>query len=99
MSQEGLRLAERDDERRLALAALAGIPTVEALRTALPLIEQESLSEEAGAAVVAIAQKLLPDHAAAVLEAMDRVRKSVKNEELLRQAADLRARAEQAGRK
>lgn len=98
MSREGLRLAGRDDERRLALAALAGVPTLEALQTVLPLLEREGLSEEAGAAAVAIGQKLLPDHAAAVLDAMDRVGKSVKNEELLRQVAELRARAEQAGR-
>jgi HEAT repeat protein/type 1 glutamine amidotransferase len=98
MCREGLRLAQRDDERRLALAVLAGVPTVEALRTALPFVEREGVSEEAGAAVIAIAEKLLPDHPAAVIEAMDRVRKGVKAAEVLRQAAELRARAEQGGR-
>jgi HEAT repeat protein/type 1 glutamine amidotransferase len=98
MSQEALRLAERDDERRLVLATLAGVPTLEALRTALPYLEREGLSEEAAAAVVAIAPGLLPDQDAVVIEALDRVRKHVKNEELLRQAAELRRRAAQAVR-
>ncbi len=98
MGREGLRQAQRDDERRLALATLAGIPTADALQTVLPFIEQEGLSEEAGAAAVAIAQKLLPGQPAAVREAMDRVRRHLKNVELLRQAAELHTRAEQAGR-
>ena len=59
----------------------------------LPLLEQDGLAEEAGAAAVAIAQKLSPEHAAAVAEAMDRVLGRVKNEEARRQAAELRVRA------
>lgn len=98
MCREGLRLAARDDERRVALAALAGVPTLEALQSALPLVEREGLSEEAGAAAVAIAPAVLPGHPRAVLEAMDRVLQRVKNPDLRRQAEDLRARAEQAGR-
>jgi HEAT repeat protein/type 1 glutamine amidotransferase len=98
MCQEGLLLAGRDDERRLALAALAGVPTIEALRTALPFVEREGLAEEASAAVVAIAPPLLPAHSRAVVEAMDQVLKRVKSVEVRRQAEGLRARAEQAGR-
>jgi hypothetical protein len=98
MAREGLRLAARDDERRLALAALGGVPTAEALRTALPLVEREGLTEEASAAVVAIAQRLLPAEQTAVAAAMDQVLKHVKSMELRRQATDLRARAAQAGR-
>jgi hypothetical protein len=98
MCREGLRVAQRDDERRLALAALAVVPTADALRTALPYLEQEGLTEEAGAAAIAIAPKLLPGQAAVVRDAMERVMKHVKSEELRRQAEDLRARAGQAGR-
>lgn len=93
MVRTGLDLAERDDDRRVALAALAGIPSLEALRIALPLLEQEALAEEAGAAVVAIGQKLLPEHQSEVREAADRVLQRVKSEEVRRQATDLRARA------
>jgi hypothetical protein len=98
MCQEGLRLAQRDDERRLALAALAGVPTVEALQTALPYLEREGLMEEGGAAAVAIGQKLLPEQAALVRDAMERVLKRVKIAELRAQAVELRARAGEAGR-
>jgi HEAT repeat protein/type 1 glutamine amidotransferase len=98
MCREGLRLSGRDDERRLVLAILPGAPSVEALDMALPFLGQEGLAEEAGAAAVAIAPALVLNHPRAVIEAMDRVRTSVKNEDLLRQAADLRARAEQTGR-
>jgi hypothetical protein len=93
MCREGLRLARRDEERRLALGALACVPDVEALAVVLPFLDNDSLKEEAGAAVVAIGQKLLPNHPSAVIEAMDSVLKSVKSAELLRQAAELRAKA------
>src|SRR2546421_661635 len=85
MCREGLRLAQRDEERRLALAALAGVPDVGALETALPLLHNGRLTEEAGTAVIAIGQQLLPSHPASVIEAMDSVLKSVKSLELLRQ--------------
>ncbi|MFN3648177.1 MAG: HEAT repeat domain-containing protein [Armatimonadota bacterium] len=98
MSRQGLALAQRDDERRLALAALTGVPAVEALRTALPLLAQEGVAEEAGAAVVAISGKLLPEHAALVIEAMDQVLARVENAELKTQATELRARAAQVRR-
>lgn len=98
MCRSALALAQRDDERRLVLAVLANVPTVEALRVALPFVEREGLADEAGAAAVAIGVKLLPNHAAAVADAMTRVSKSAKSPEVLRQAADLRQLAEQAGR-
>lgn len=98
MCREGLRLAGREDERRLALAALAGVPAIEALRTALQFLEQEGLVEEAGAAVVTIAPPLLADHAPEVAAVMDLALKRVKSPELRRQAEALRARAGAGGR-
>jgi HEAT repeat protein/type 1 glutamine amidotransferase len=98
MCQVGLRLATRDDERRLALTALAGVPTAEALAVTLPFLSNANLKEEAGAAAVAIGQKLLPNQAASVAEAMDKVLKVVTSMDLLRQATELRWKANQMGR-
>jgi type 1 glutamine amidotransferase/HEAT repeat protein len=93
MVQEGLRLAQRDEERRLALGALAGIGTPEALAAALPYLENEALRDEAAAAVVAIGRSLPAASGATVVEAMDRLLKRVTDPELVRQATELRAKA------
>jgi hypothetical protein len=98
MSVEGLKQATRDEERRLALTALSGVTSVEALASALPLLMDDNLKEEAGTAAVSIGQMLLPNHATAVIAAMDKVLKSVTSVDLLRQATELRARAVQVGR-
>jgi hypothetical protein len=43
---------------------------MEALTAVLPFLDSETLKEEAGAAAVAIGEKLLPSRPAPVLEAM-----------------------------
>jgi len=92
MCRVGLALATRDDERRVALAALAGIPSPEALQAAADLLDREPLAGEAAVAVLAIGERLPPADAGAVRAALDRLRDRVSDPELLRRAAELRAR-------
>jgi HEAT repeat protein len=93
MIQDSLRLINRDEERRLALGALPRVPGMEALTAVLPFLDSETLKEEAGAAAVAIGEKLLPSRPAPVLEAMEKVLKAVRNQDVIRRATELRTRA------
>lgn len=93
MAQQALRVAQRDDERKLALGVLANVPAVEALAAVRSFLAAGSLRDEAGAAAVAIAQKLLPNSRAEVGQALDEVLKTVRDQELRRRAAELRERA------
>jgi HEAT repeat protein len=52
-------LVAQPEEKRLLLGALGGIPALEALRMAAPLLEEAATAKEASAAVVSIADKLL----------------------------------------
>jgi len=55
MYKTALDRAQRPEEKRLALAGLAGVQTLEALRLVEPYLEDENLASEAAAAVVQIA--------------------------------------------
>lgn len=68
--QEALALVDRKEEKRLALAAFASIPTLASLETASAYLDVPELREEAGLAVLAIAEKIVdsrPAQVAAVL--------------------------------
>jgi hypothetical protein len=93
MARQAIRLAQRDEERRLALGVLAGVPSPEALAEVLPMLDSESLKEEAGVAAVAIGERTLPNHPAAVVEAMRSVLRSVKNQDVIRRARELQTKA------
>jgi hypothetical protein len=93
MAQESLRLIQRDEERRLVLGVLARVPDVDALATVLPFLDTESLKEEAGAAAVAIGEKVLSAHPVHVVEAMKKVLVSVRNQDVVRRAKELQTKA------
>ena len=68
--QAALALAERPEEKRLALSALAAIPTRASLETTSGYLDDPALRQEAGLAVLAIAEKVAascPTEIAAVL--------------------------------
>jgi HEAT repeat protein len=73
MVKRVLPLAERKEERLLALTALAAVPSTEALATALASVGDPELKEEAAVAAVAIAEKIAPQHAAEAAEGLKRV--------------------------
>jgi HEAT repeat protein len=55
---QALALAKRPEEKRLALSALANVPTVASLNIVVPLLDDPALAEDAALAVVTIAEKM-----------------------------------------
>ena len=94
--EEVMGLVERNEEKRLALSALAAIPTPEALALVTPHLASPALKEEASLAAVAIAEKILRRHPAQVAKAMETVRKTTANPQTAKDAARLLAQARRA---
>ncbi len=94
MGQQGLALAQRDDERKLALGVLAAAPSPRALALAVSLVERPAMKEEACTAAVAIAAKIANAHPAAAAAAMRSVLSATTNPELKKQAQAILAQAE-----
>ncbi len=84
--RDALALAVRDDERRLALSALGELSSVDALALVVPLLDSETLKEEAGLAAVTIAERLPAPRPAPVLSAMERVAVTSANADLAKRA-------------
>ncbi len=89
-----LPLIERTEEHRLMLATLSGLPAAESLEVVSTYLSKEELKEEASAAAVAIAEKIIANHPEQVAEAMKQVR--TKNNKLAERARNLLARVRQA---
>jgi len=95
MCRDAATLAQKDEEKRLLLAALGAIPSVEALDLALPYLDEAGTSTEASSAVVELSDKLLKDEDAAKLAArlvgpLDKVAQVTTNPELAKRAKELR---------
>jgi HEAT repeat protein len=78
--------ATRSEERLLAIETLGRISTPEALEEAVKRLEQEELRGGACAAAVAIAERIVGDHAVAVAEPMRRVLAATNDPEITRRA-------------
>ena len=103
--REAAALAERPDEKKRLLAALAGLPSAASLGLILPHLDDDATKEEAAAAVVAVAEGLLKARASAqdagsLVGPLEKAVQAVKDRRLLgRAAAALKqARARAAGR-
>ena len=94
--KEALALAERTEEKRLALPALAAIPTAESLALVVPQLGNAALKEEACLAAVGIAEKIVRRHPGPVASAMDQVVKTTTNKPLAARARALLAQARKA---
>jgi len=90
--RQALNAAERPQEKRLALAGLAGVPAPAALALAMDVMTAGSLREEAAAAVIAVAEGIAADHPAEVRQAMEAVLGVVKSDRLRERAERLRQR-------
>ena len=95
--KEAMALAERNEEKKLALSALGGIPIADALALVAPHLGNSALKEEAGLAAVAIAEKIVQTHPAQVAEAMQQV--STANAKIAKRAKDLLGQAKAAASK
>ncbi len=86
--QQAFAWAERDEERRLVLAALGGVPAPGALALAATCIDSASLKEDACLAAVAIAESLVKTHPEQVASSMQKVVEVSGNEDLLKRARE-----------
>ena len=93
MCREALAVAQRDDEKALALEVLGRHPSAESLSLVVPYLDNESLKEAASAAAVAIAEKIRDTHPAAVAEAMKKAIEATSDSELAGRAKRLLRRA------
>jgi HEAT repeat protein len=73
MCEEALQAAQRDDERRLVFRVLANIPSARSLSLVVGRLATPALKEDAIAATIAIAEKIIASDPSAVAEAMRKV--------------------------
>jgi hypothetical protein len=93
MYREALALAQRDEEKRLAVDVLQRIPTKASLALAEEHLRDPAVSEAAGVVIVAVARKLASAEPAAVAEALEQVLRTTKNKELATKARALLGQA------
>lgn len=87
--KDALALAGRDEERKLVLAALGKVRSVESLALVSPYLENPALKEEASLAAVAIAENLPAPRPAQVADTMRQVVKVTANAPLALRAKAL----------
>ena len=87
--KDAMALAGRNEEKKLALAALGAIPTADALALVVPHLASPDLKEEASMAAVAIAEKIAQSSPAQVAEAMQQVSKATANKRVADRAKAL----------
>ena len=78
--------ADRDEERRLALASFSTVPAVDALTFASSFLENASLKDEACQAAVAISEILVVSHPEQVADVLKKVVKVSGKEAVLKRA-------------
>jgi len=94
MCREAAALAQKDDERKLLLAALGGIPSVEALDLVTPYLNEAGIKEEAATAVADVSAKVLKDKDGAkdaprLIEPLDKAAQAATSADLVKRAKDL----------
>jgi len=97
--KEATAMAERPEEKKLALAALGAIPSPDSLALVLPQMDTAAFKEEACAAAVAIAEKIVKSHPAQVADAMQKVAAETANKQLAKRANGLLGQARRAAPK
>jgi len=88
MLERAVTLAERPEEKRLVLAAVADVPHLDALRMVEPYLNEEALRDEAAMAVLSIAQGISSAQRGAALAAIDRVRALSADSDAVRKEVD-----------
>ena len=94
MCRQAASLVQKDEEKKLLLAALGSISSVEALDLIRPYLDDQATKEEASAGVVDISDKLLQGSDAAkaapkLIEALDKASQMTSSAELTARAKKL----------
>lgn len=94
MCAQALEVADRAEEKRLVLEVLRRYPTADGLPLAASLLSVAELKAEAAETAVEIAEKLPPENASAVSQAMQRVVQAGVTGEVLQRAQKLLQRGQ-----
>lgn len=92
MLQQALNAARRSEEKRLTLGQLGQLALPAALTTVLPSLAEDELRQEAAAAAISVAEKLVASHPELAAEAATQVLAHHPAPEILRRAAALRGK-------
>ena len=98
MCRQAAPLAQKDEEKKLLLAALGSVVSVEAIELITTYLGEAATKEEAATAVVDVSEKLLKgdDSAKAapkLVDPLDKVAQATANADLAKRAKDLRDQA------
>ena len=98
LCRQAVALAQKDDEKKLLLAALGGIASVESLDLITPYLDEAGTKEEAATAAVDVSDKLLQSKnagnvASQLLKPLDKVAQATANADLARRAKELLGQA------
>jgi len=95
LCKQAATLIQRDEEKKLLLGVLGGLATVESLALVTPYLDHAATREEASAAAVAIAEKLIQEgQASKVVEALQKVVQVTKDADLSQRAQALLQQAQ-----
>ncbi|MBN2506751.1 MAG: HEAT repeat domain-containing protein [Verrucomicrobia bacterium] len=98
MCQQAAELARRTDEKKMLLSALGSLPAPKTCSLILPHLDDPAVKEEAAAAIVAVADKLLNRKdankvAASLVSPLEKVAQTTANQELAKRANALAQQA------
>ena len=86
MLTRAMELAKRPHEKRLVLGVLGGVATPASLAVVVPALDDSALVNEAGLAVVSIAEKMKEGSKDELRTAVRKVLKTTKNQQVRRRA-------------
>lgn len=97
MMQKALALAQRTDEKRLVLSQLGRIPQAKALELTLPFLDEPALTNEAGLAVISIAESLAKTQPQLADQAAQKVLAACEVQAIVKRAWALRVKPASGG--
>ena len=86
MCKEAAVLVRRNEEKKLLLGVLGGVPAAEALSMAMTYLDDPATRNEASFAAVAISEKIVQQKPGEVVDAMQKVLRATKNRNVTRRA-------------
>jgi len=96
MCRKGGELVQQDEEKKLLLAALGGIESVDALVMIAAYLNESAVRDAAGTACVSVGEKIVKQKPNEVAKAMKKVIEAVDNKNIKRRAKKILADANKA---
>jgi HEAT repeat protein len=91
--REAIQLAKRDEEKKQALGQIGQIATVDALQTALAMLNEPDLANEAGLAAITVAEKIGGSNKTIAAETAAKVLAQCRTPDIVKRAWALRDRS------